>query len=294
MNQNKKIIVVLGMHRSGTSAITRGLQVMGVSLGDNLMPQVDGVNEKGFWEDLDIHWFNHQLLDFVGSDWHQFSEIKFPPLDVLCKKDYFLYVVDMLNQKTQNVDVFSFKDPRLVKLMAFWKEVFHYGNFDVSYALMVRHPLSVVKSLEKRDKLDAQYCYCLWLDYVLHALLESAGSRRVLIDYDCLIESPEAELQHIAQFMGLPIDPVKLVDYKSNFLSKDLRHTTYVLDDLLMDDKCPVLVHEVYKVLCDVALRKITLDDVKLTEKLAGWIKEFQGLRDIISTTPVVEKLMAI
>ena len=63
----KKIIVVLGMHRSGTSAITRGLQTLGVNLGSSLIPPDDN-NEKGFFEDIEINSFNNQLLSALGSD----------------------------------------------------------------------------------------------------------------------------------------------------------------------------------------------------------------------------------
>ena len=59
MQKDKKIIfVVLGMHRSGTSAITRGLEVLGASLGNRLMPPFVGNNDKGFFEDVDINAFN--------------------------------------------------------------------------------------------------------------------------------------------------------------------------------------------------------------------------------------------
>ena len=43
--KHTRLIVILGMHRSGTSAITRGLQVMGVSLGNNLMPPMEDVKD---------------------------------------------------------------------------------------------------------------------------------------------------------------------------------------------------------------------------------------------------------
>jgi hypothetical protein len=55
----KKIIVVLGMHRSGTSALTRGLSTLGVGLGDTLHP-AGSDNPTGFWEDRDIIAFNNK------------------------------------------------------------------------------------------------------------------------------------------------------------------------------------------------------------------------------------------
>ena len=61
--KHTRLIVILGMHRSGTSAITRGLQVMGVSLGNNLMPPMEDVNAKGFWEDIDLVALNVEILN---------------------------------------------------------------------------------------------------------------------------------------------------------------------------------------------------------------------------------------
>ena len=68
----QRLIVVLGMHRSGTSAMTRGLQVMGVDLGDRMMPPVAGNNAKGFWEDIDLNALNIEMLQaFTLSVWRE-------------------------------------------------------------------------------------------------------------------------------------------------------------------------------------------------------------------------------
>jgi len=83
--QGKSIVVVLGMHRSGTSAITRGLQVMGVNLGNQLMPPVAGNNEKGFFEDTAVSSINSELLGAMGQDWHTLA---FVHTDELLDKKY--------------------------------------------------------------------------------------------------------------------------------------------------------------------------------------------------------------
>ena len=69
------LVVVLGMHRSGTSAITRGLQVIGVDLGANLMPPANHINEKGFFEDCDIVNINISLLNHLCLDWHHVTPL---------------------------------------------------------------------------------------------------------------------------------------------------------------------------------------------------------------------------
>lgn len=70
----KRLIVVVGMHRSGTSTITRSLQVMGVELDDNLMPPAAD-NEKGFWEDCDLNALNIEMLSVLGKDWFSFFPV---------------------------------------------------------------------------------------------------------------------------------------------------------------------------------------------------------------------------
>ena len=63
-----RAIVVLGMHRSGTSAVTRGLMPLGVRLGEPLLPP-SPENAKGFWEDVDVLGLNVELINALGSRW---------------------------------------------------------------------------------------------------------------------------------------------------------------------------------------------------------------------------------
>lgn len=74
-NKEKTVIIVLGMHRSGTSAITRSLKALGIDLGNNLMAESERNNPKGFWEDVDINNLNIDLLNALGYDWHTITPI---------------------------------------------------------------------------------------------------------------------------------------------------------------------------------------------------------------------------
>jgi hypothetical protein len=138
----KRLIVVLGMHRSGTSAVTRGLQVMGVGLGDRMMPAMPD-NVKGFWEDIDLNALNMEMLSALESDWHHLAPIEPDDVDVLHKKGYFLRAVELLRQKVGNAPVFGFKDPRVAKLLPFWKGVFSHCELDTSYPRGLARPTSV-------------------------------------------------------------------------------------------------------------------------------------------------------
>ena len=60
-------IPVLGMHRSGTSALTRSLLTLGVDLGGHLMEPMPEINAKGFWEDMDIYQLDEEMLRAVDT-----------------------------------------------------------------------------------------------------------------------------------------------------------------------------------------------------------------------------------
>ncbi|MFA5924755.1 MAG: rhamnan synthesis F family protein [Methylococcaceae bacterium] len=288
--KNNKLIVVLGMHRSGTSAITRGLQVMGVELGDRLMPPFEDNNPKGFWEDIDLNELNIEMLNAIDSDWYHLAAIGSIDVEILRKEGYFLRAAELLRQKVGSAPIFGFKDPRVAKLLPFWKEVFSHCQFDVSYVMAMRHPLSVVKSLAKRDGIEAGQSYLLWLVHVITSLTSSAGDKRVFVDYDRLMQSPDYELNRIAKHLNLKIDLTELQNYKAEFLDQGLRHTVYELNDLLLDDTCPPIVCEVYASLLDVASKKTKVDEVELQSKLVRWLDEVERLR---SSLLLVDKLMA-
>ena len=176
----KNIILVMGMHRSGTSAITRALQVFGIQLGEKLMPALPD-NAKGFWEDLEINALNIEMMNAINSDWHNLAPIGVEDVSKLINSKFFLQAVSLLCQKTEDASVFGFKDPRVSKLLPFWKAVFAHCEFSVQYIITLRNPLSVCKSLQIRDGFDHRKSYALWQAHLIYALLETVGEK----SYSC-------------------------------------------------------------------------------------------------------------
>jgi len=280
--RGKRLIVVLGMHRSGTSTIARGLNAMGVSLGDKLIPPCEGDNEKGFWEDIDINSLNIEILKSINSDWHFLSAIKQREFDTIKQKGYLDRAIELIHNKTSHCDIFGFKDPRLSRLLPFWKEVFTYCQLDVSYVLAIRNPMSVVDSLKKRNGFDNEKSYLLWLGHVIHSLTGTIDGNRVLVDYDRLMEDPDREIKKIAECLNLKIDPHELETYKIDFLDKSLRHTLHNLNDLILDKTLPPLVREVYSTLLDISETGI-IENVALSEKISKWENELERIDSALS-----------
>lgn len=278
-NNNDRITVVLGMHRSGTSAITRALQVFGIRFGDRLMPAIEGNNEKGFWEDRDLHELSSELLNAMGSDWHSVEPVSSEKLLELTSSAYFQKAVNLLRLKIETIPRFAFKNPRSAKLLLFWKAVFNYCGLNTQYIIALRNPLSVSKSLEKRDGFDSRVSYLLWIEHLLYCLLGTTGENFLIVDYDRLMESPKTELNRIGTKLGLEMLPHEYEEFTLNFLDEKLRHTVFSLSDLTKDATAPELIKDMYSHLLDVGSGLKVLSKTLLEQ----WEREFQRLRPLLS-----------
>jgi hypothetical protein len=63
-----RAVLILGMHRSGTSAFARSMQALGVYLGTNFLDTKPD-NPTGYWEDRNICALNERLLGVFGLEW---------------------------------------------------------------------------------------------------------------------------------------------------------------------------------------------------------------------------------
>jgi glycosyltransferase involved in cell wall biosynthesis len=265
------LIAVLGMHRSGTSAITRGLQALGVELGTNLMPPVDNNNSKGFFEDLDVVNLNISLFNHLGLDWHHASPVTDSQVQDLHESGYLLKAESLIREKTNSKKPYGIKDPRLSKLMPFWKEVFQYCQLDVGHIIAFRNPISVARSLSKRDGFSFEKSYLLWLEHVLAALMNTEGANRIVVDFDLLMGNPAREIERIAKAFELPVDPNAMLEYASEFLDENLRRNIDQPQDLAIDPRISPLICELYSMLREAAKTERPLlmkkDDLAYFEK---------------------------
>lgn len=254
--KNNKLIIVLGMHRSGTSAITKSLELMGVNLGSDMLPAGEA-NPTGFWENQECVDINNQLLKHFGSgyDYLGIEDDQLIDDEIIC--DLKSRAIQLLSRKLiENNGIWGFKDPRICRLLSFWSDVFGEVKCDVDFIVAVRNPASVVASLEKRDRIPAEKSYYLWLQHVLPTLSAFKKARRIFVDYDEFLSDPHAQIVRISSKLELP-----LLDSHSNlfkffendFLAKSLRHTRFTQDDLMRDSRVPMIVVETYSLLHGLA-----------------------------------------
>jgi len=266
----QRLIVVLGMHRSGTSAITRGLKVLRVDLGNHLLPPDRNINDAGYWEDVDLNQLNIEMLHALGTDWHHLAPLAGDLVERLRERGFMLRAVELIREKVGIFPVFGFKDPRTALLLPFWKEVFAHCKLEVSYLLAIRNPISVIRSLEQRDRFDLEKSALLWLTHTVSMMEGTSGIHtRVLVDYDRLLRAPEYELHRVARALKLSVDPAEFQVYETEFLDKTLRHTVYDTSDLALSPFTKSLIHDLYAALLDASSGTTDIDDSSVSEQVA-------------------------
>ena len=230
--KNSKLIVVLGMHRSGTSAITRGLQVLGVNLGDNLYPAESG-NPKGFWEDNEFLAINEQLLASIGSNSDQLGLMNWKMPRQPNIEPIRLRAENLVRKKCEKNSIWAFKDPRTARLLDFWQSIFDCVGCNLHYIIATRNPISIVESLRNRNGYDSEKVFYLWLEHMISAMLATKGNKRIVVSYDRLLDDPGFELSRLARSFELPDPEVSaLAIYGQEFLEGALRHTVFSPRDL--------------------------------------------------------------
>lgn len=274
------VLVVLGMHRSGTSAVARALQVLGVDLGQDLLPPVKGDNDKGYWEDTAVVQLNEDLLASLGLSWRSLQSASVAELTGDRVGDFRNRAIALLSEKTAQVETFGMKDPRIVRLLPFWKSVFSAIDSNIGYVITVRNPLSVADSLAKREEFPAEKSHYLWLKHVVASVLDTQGSRRVFVNFDRLIERPAKEIERIAGALGAVHRPdaSALQEYEASFLERGLRHSSYTLEDLRSHPAVPALAADVFGLLRDVALDRLSLDDERTHQNFCRFAHELDGV----------------
>jgi GT2 family glycosyltransferase/glycosyltransferase involved in cell wall biosynthesis len=222
------LVVVLGMHRSGTSLVTKSLELFGCEFGSNLMPaQAD--NPKGFWEDLDVVEFNDQLLKQLDSKWD------FPALliDKNLDQRFKSAIPDakqLLSNKMEASNMLAIKDPRISLLLPFWEKVFRSMSINVAYILVYRNPVDVAASLEYRNGFGSADSLDLWYLYNF-ACLRVLGGDFVVVDYHKMIHSPEEQLGRIGRALGVSsVDKGRTDEFIKRYVDKSLCHSYTPLD----------------------------------------------------------------
>jgi hypothetical protein len=247
-----RAIVVLGMHRSGTSAIARAVAALGVDLGDDFL-DAQPENPTGYWEDRGIVELNERALKALGLTWDALPAIEPRRFGGWHMWKLRREARRYLRRRFAHEPLWGFKDPRTIRLLPFWLRVLREASVDDSYLLAIRNPASVAASLHARQKMNAETAQRLWLVNVVPFLGALDGKLLSVVDYDLLMRDPRGQLERMAQRLRLSEDTAEVERFAGEFLDESLRHTVFSLDQIDTSTEAGRLTRDAFELLYDLA-----------------------------------------
>lgn len=191
-------IIILGMHRSGTSALTGALSGMGLFVGEaDDLTQPLTENPRGFFERRDARRVCDSLLHDAGADWWKVSGFDADSFEIPLADRHREPILDLLNELDGH-GRWALKEPRLCLLFPLIRPWLQ----KPLVVVVVRHPLEVAKSLRLRNGFPIRVGLALWEIYTLSALRSASSERHYLIRHSKLLSDPRGELKRLAGWLS--------------------------------------------------------------------------------------------
>ena len=217
-------LLVLGMHRSGTSALARVLALCGADLGARVSGAGAG-NETGHWEDATSVEINERLLEAFGARWDDPFALPAGWERTEAGRRAAAEVAAYVATDRARQALWAAKDPRLCLAGGPWRDAMQSVGQRPAAVVLLRHPLEVAHSLLSRDGIALERGLLLWYDYTLSALEIAAGLPAVLVSFPQLLEDWRAVIARIRTLPGAQaLDPARAAAAVEAFLEPARRH----------------------------------------------------------------------
>ena len=217
--------LVLGMHRSGTSAATQFLALAGADLPQHVMPG-DEHNQKGYFEPWKIALLNDQRLHAAGGAWDDIFGFPYNGLSPEAEAAWALRAQAIFDEEFGPARWPLLKDPRVTVLLPMWRRALTEMGLAARCVIPVRHPLAVAGSLARRNNFPVEKSLVLWSAYMLAAEAHTRDLPRAFVGYDALLDDWRAQAARIETAHGAPLPRLTKAAAKEIdvFLTPDLRH----------------------------------------------------------------------
>ena len=221
-----RAIVIAGMHRSGTSALSRTLNLVGCEMSEVLVGGDQRGNERGHWESQRINELNNEILASAGSRWDDWEAINPSWYASPLYAKYFEQARETLKLEFPTAPLYVIKDPRFCRLMGLWLNVIESLDAQPLVVMPIRSPQDVAASLLTRDNIHPSIGRLLWLRHVLDAEAGSRSCQRVTVSFDDLLRDWRGLVVRIGERLELSWPKVSSASELDidEFLTPDLRH----------------------------------------------------------------------
>src|SRR3984893_14909721 len=203
-DRRRPIVVVLGMHRSGTSLCAHILSAMGIDMADEIREHDS--NARGHWERWEIVEFHDRILGLFNRDYygpfHDFSLLVAwwaDPRVFAIKREIVAFL-----ERRMGDGYFGFKDPRTVRLMPIWHQIFNDLELAPKIVLCLRNPAQVARSVRARDGLDLEIGEYRWLTHMVDFFRYSGDFDICTVEYERWFTDPFGNFEQLKKFLDVP------------------------------------------------------------------------------------------
>lgn len=246
----KECIVILGMHRSGTSVLSGLVSIQGFYLGADEMPIRDD-NPKGFFENMKVYHLNQSILEKYDTSWDDYSFT----LNQIKPDDFHTYLEEakkIIREEFGPTQRIFIKDPRICLLFPLWEKALLDNNYAIKVILAYRSPMEVAHSLKVRNQFALEKSFLMWSHYFFQAERDSRAYERLLVHYSSDFKDFAGFIRKLGKFLNVEITDEILEDSIQLYTPK-LTHHKQLQNNLVED--VPVYLTQLVKVLLE---RKIS------------------------------------
>src|SRR6516164_3403626 len=208
--KRRPIVLVLGMHRSGTSLCSHLLSALGVDMADKIAgpgnPAPTPDNPQGHWERWEIVEFHDRILGLFNRGYFGcFHDFALPvawwadPRVAEIRREIVAFLEERMGQ-----GYFGFKDPRMVRLMPVWHQIFSELKLAPKIVLCLRNPAQIGRSLSVRDRLDPEIGEYRWLVHMIDFFRYTNNYVFCTIEYEEWFSRASVNAEKLQQFLDLP------------------------------------------------------------------------------------------
>lgn len=248
----KNCLVVLGMHRSGTSAFTGILDLLGVNLGTKML-ETQADNPKGFFENKYVVQANDCILETLETTWDSTLPLPTHWIDRFRDSQLLLDIRAFLRTDIKENRLSALKDPRLCRLLPLWLPLFEAEGVSPQFALVIRNPLEIAESLQTRNQFSTGKSLLLWMQHMADAERYTRHLPRGFVKFEALLAHPQSSVEKLFDSIGLaqPGFSPESSQELTAFLDRNLRH--HKVTDTELDTRCPRIVAKYYRLLCKIS-----------------------------------------
>ncbi|MGO8871866.1 MAG: sulfotransferase family protein [Acidimicrobiales bacterium] len=191
-------LAVVGMHRSGTSAVTGALAALGFQAPrpDDRMDWPESNPEH--WESSSLTVYNDALLADLGGSWEAPPDLA-PHWEDDPARRAAPNPTAVARTAFPDAGPLVWKDPRLCLLLPFWLRLV---PPPLATVLVWRSPLSVARSLQQRDGMHLASGIALWDRYNRSALQHLVGLDVYVCNYESVVDDPESAMGTMAEWLS--------------------------------------------------------------------------------------------